>query len=35
MLKRSEFAFRSSDKVGFAEAEQDQAFLVSCFVGPV
>jgi len=32
MLKKSEFAFRASDRVGFAAAEQDHAFLVSCFV---
>lgn len=32
MLKKSEFAFRSSDRVGYAAAEEDQAFLVSCFV---
>lgn len=32
MLTKTQFAFRSSDRVGFAAAEQDQAFLVSCFV---
>jgi hypothetical protein len=32
MLKKSEFAFRTTDRIGFAAAEQDQVFLVSCFV---
>ncbi len=32
MLKTSEFVFRASDRVGFAAAEQDRAFLISCFV---
>ena len=31
MLTRNDFMFRSSDRIGYAAAEQDIAFLVSCF----
>lgn len=32
MLEKTDFTFRSSDRVGFADAEQDQVFLAECFV---
>lgn len=31
MLTKSDFIFRSSDRIGYAAAEQDLAFLISCF----